>query len=223
MMTRFDHVTTQAAPGQTWTKKEPVRPATLQADVIVPAFQALISGACVFLVAGAFCLALHIPVTGALILGGLAMTGVWFGHLLNWKSLLWSVESATQLDINHDGMIGQPPARLFVDVSDEMGEKLRELGSYNQNVVLDWAQMALRGGSVGYETWKRRFAHLPDESDGEDNYRAFRQRLGVLKWANEKGTHSIELTTKGRAVFSAWLERGVVEGLPLLEGRGAEE
>lgn len=79
-----------------------------EADLIVPAGQAAVLALAVLVGGGALALALGLD--GRLVLAafGLALIGGWLWRLRVADGLLWAVETATGLDLDHNGAVGNP-------------------------------------------------------------------------------------------------------------------
>ncbi len=83
-----------------------------ESDLIVPAGQAAVLALAVLIGGGAVAIALGL--SGRLVLAafGVALIGGWLWRLRVADSLLWAVETATGLDLDHNGTVGNP-ARAY--------------------------------------------------------------------------------------------------------------
>lgn len=95
----------------TFETRTPNRTPNREADLIVPAGQAAMLALAVLIGGGAVAIALGL--SGRLVLAsfGIALIAGWFWRQNVSDGLLWAVESATGLDLDHNGAIGRPAAQ----------------------------------------------------------------------------------------------------------------
>ena len=186
------------------------------------AIAALVGGGVVYVGAGFLCMAFHWDAWPAQAGAGATMLFVWLSFL--WKYVvcgllddaLYIVEKTTHTDLNQDGVVGAPQIMAYELHAGEGTTFLGDLPAPPE-VVMAWGQAALGNrASLAYRSWSTRF-DWHDTGDGEQNYRAFREELVKQGLATEGGTHGINLTHKGRALFTAFVERGLDAPSPLLD------
>jgi len=154
---------------------------------------------------------------GALVAGGVAMAGcALFAFWRVFKDELYmAIETITGHDWNRDGYIGAPSTHIQFQASDRT-TWMATLPAPPE-LIYDWGKTYLNGGSMGYRQWQHRFALLPDGSDGDRRYAAFRAALVRHELAIEKGKSGISLTERGIQEFTEYVHQNP-QGTPLLEG-----
>lgn len=153
----------------------------------------------------------HKLMAGLAILGTLA----WWSWRAFRDSLILTIEETFYADMNNDGQIG---VSHNYEVHTGPTRQVRVIGPPPE-VLLEWADAAVNGGSLAYRLWAPRFT-TPGRNDGVEMYSRWRSGLVRMGYAEEKGTHSISLTEEGIRFFSGVLEAGIEDPTPLLEGLG---
>jgi len=195
----------------------PTRPAGFVSDWLVPVLQALTTGG---LLAGLIIFLMgeltpswevnRLKVWFALALA--ISCCVWVALLVDTRRLLRQIEKLTGLDLDGDGIAGDPTKRrLEVHVQD---------GGYTRIVEADWLGIdddRLIAFSVGMAngrglteaTWGKERAIFPE---GINSFRAFRSKLeeaGLIAMVNPKAPNlGYEVTASGRAYFRRIAELG---------------
>lgn len=158
------------------------------------------------------------------LMGGLTMiTVLGFGLRKIFKDpkLVTTTEIIIGHDLRSDGPGGLQQSTV-IELHNDRGGWQRLSLPFTPEMALAWGSAYLQGQSTAYSNWADQFAMLPDGSDGEDNYRQFRQALVRAKLARENGTHSISLTRQGAELFSLWVEQDQDNLTPLLAGGPAK-
>ncbi len=169
------------APGTSYIRREPFRSASIEADVGVPALQALISGA--FISAAGWVAAgiIHAPnpaMIGAFA-GTLSACAIWLLKMEQHYHLLWRVEEIVGEDLDDDGIVGRPtpkPEERLIPVHGAGVEYQGKGDTYLQKQFEEFVRGCEVHGTAQnfWETVRR----LPRE-----DYIRFRDVLIRLKWA----------------------------------------
>ena len=119
--------------GGSWERRQPARRAEFGGDVLVPLTQGLITG----VAAGAVGGLLSGSWTGAVVAGVCVFCITWVTLLIQTRAGLWIIERVTGQDLDHDGVVGEPPqnethrshspptVRVELSQDDENGHRLR--------------------------------------------------------------------------------------------------
>ena len=190
---------------------EPAREGSIHSDVLVPLYQALITG----LFAGAIAAMLtwaFITENGeyAFYAGStvsvLVSAAVWFSLLQDHKRMLWRVERMVGKDFDGDGIVGEPD-RLVVEIQERgsYGERTEFVHlDVDRNRFLDFVRGVLGGEPISVARWTGERGIF---RRGEfETIRGELLKRGILRWRGARN-HGVELTEKGREVF-----RGLLNG-----------
>lgn len=183
------------------TRKTPAGKATLDGDVMVPLFQAVITAITVSLFVIPLAMLMGWPLSLALVAFALVLMLAWLRLLVDQRSLLWSVETIIREDIDGDGHIGQPQLptpRVEVSVSDQGHIQLDDLpGPLNE------LRAFVKGVVEGYWTFSERGA--AESGYGVTRFKELRTRFIERGWASWNNAQSpqqgVRLTRKGWAVI----------------------
>jgi hypothetical protein len=200
--------------------EKPTRAPTREGDVIVPALQAVISGALtaagVGFVTTLLAIWQHWPwyvVPVGAFAGGLTMAILQWTELLNdSRRLLREVETWIREDLDGDGHVGEPEddgVHLEVGREREDGKSAFFADLPISPVAFTtWARAAVNGMSLAQTSWTGSQG-LFSRSE-YDQLLAFLTRAGVVAWCNpDAKAQGRELTRSGRAALRAWLEGDV--------------
>jgi hypothetical protein len=218
MPTKFDRTFIQTRPQPITLPPDaqieqqiPQRPASVHADVLVPLVQALITGSLLSAVVAIIWHELSgFPMFRIWVILTLATTSAaWILLLGETRRLLWGIERATGLDLNGDGIRGNP--RRVLEVELKTGNNTLFVGSdwleINDEALLRFASQVVRRGRLAEGEWAKDRATFPH---GINQYRKFRARLndaGLIRPVNATNLNSgYELTPAGRAVFGKLAE-----------------
>ena len=115
--------------GSAWESSRPARVADVRSDFVLPALQAVFTGALVGGVVGFVVLRSGDGDAGAVFAGvGLVCTLLtWVVLLGQHRRLMWAVERVLSQDVNRDGAIGEPQERLVL-VNGGQGDGSAKLG-----------------------------------------------------------------------------------------------
>ena len=188
-------------------------------QTIVIVYLSIGVGFVVLLGALLICWGFGLPARNALPAGGIFMIlCVLFSFWRIWSDELYmAVERITGHDLNQDGYIGAPPQVNEFNYQQSERTSWRVSLPAPEPVIRSWATAALNGGSLSYASWQKQFSTRPNYADGAERYREFRAALVQSGWAQEQGTHSINLTDRGEEALEEWLYQNP-EPVPLLEG-----
>ncbi len=190
-----------------YEQMQPARAGSVHADVLVPLFQAVITG--VFVAAAAtvaswYLATRNITINLYIFAGSFILVAafVWVKLLADHNRLLWHVERLTGRDFDGDGYIGEPPERepdqvvVVVRRPQKEGENVEFLHYGVHRAALEkFARAALRGESLAVNRWTGSGAPF---SRGEyENLRAALKSDGLLR--TEKG--KMVLTPRGEEIF----------------------
>lgn len=148
-----------SAPGTFYAeRRRPARPANIESDVLVPALQAGLVAGGVAVLALYAALAYGLLSWHAACAVGVLAGGMWFAGALFWgRQLLWIVESVSNLDIDHDGAVGKPPApaptTLVVSLEKGRQQFLAELGGIEAARLHEFARQVAAGRSLAVNSW----------------------------------------------------------------------
>lgn len=196
--------------GATFTRRQPARPASVESDVKVPFFQAMICGAIgglvtlmvVIAVAVKERWALWVPPVSALSAFLLVGTITWFLLLGAHRKLLWLVEEITGQDLNKDGEVGDPDeVHIWLGDAEEKSKKKTVL-PVNKQTLRRVAKAVLQAGKPFSRRGLKGIL-----SDGK--FRKLEETLLQEGWAvyKEGGPNAgIELTYPGAAALRWFLE-----------------
>lgn len=113
------------------TKRSPVRAASMDSDVFVPFFQALITSVVIAILAIPLTILMAWPWQCPLLAFCLVLPLAWWGFVSDQRSTLWAVETIINEDLNGDGYIGAqaalPPPRVEVEVREGPVTQLHDL------------------------------------------------------------------------------------------------
>ena len=152
---------------------------------------------------------------GSLLAGALIAAAVYV-FLLAWSrggfKVLYVTETIVGADLDGDGHVGQPVYQASYEIDLTRNTMRRPtLPAPNDAIIRAWANAALNGQSTSFDTWQSRFG-------GRPQYREFRDAVCAGGLADERGTHSIELTDMGRETFLQMLDVEPPAARPMLEG-----
>lgn len=97
-----------AMPVASISTRQPTHQQTRESDVTVPLLQAGVTALMVGVAVGLLAWALAWPWQAPIATMGLTLAWAWFWRLRKSDGLLWTVETMTGRDVNHDGAIGRP-------------------------------------------------------------------------------------------------------------------
>jgi hypothetical protein len=196
-----------AAEVQEATRTTPHRPATREADVVVPFEQAAITAGVITLPIAALTAASGWPVYVPVVAGAGAFTLAWFWLLRDSRSLLRITERIVNRDIDGDGRIGDGPEPAPRSVRLEMIER-REGGATMRFLDMPLDEVRLREFARGILAGKS-FSERAWAGDGkpfsQNDFAALRDKLietGYARWKGGERRMGAELTAKGRAMFA---------------------
>ncbi|NIV31788.1 MAG: hypothetical protein GWN58_20570 [Anaerolineae bacterium] len=211
---RLDH-DVKAQAGFAFKEARKETPALGQTLAIIPLAMGV--GFVVLFGAALVCLGLKMNARGSLVLGGAAMIGavLFLFRRVIVHELYMVFERITGQDLNQDGYVGEPPKTSITFQASERTSWMAELPA-SPALILEWGEAALSGRSLGYRQWGKRFAMLPDGSDGAQRYSEFRDALVRGMLAVERGKHGIALTERGVQQFTEHVAQRP-EATPLLD------
>ena len=202
---------------QNWTTGEgadlemttPTRPAGFVSDLVVPLGQAMITGG---MISGLVTFAASRTEYDGDLLAlwfGLALaigTVAWVLLLVDTRRLLRVVEKLTGLDLDGDGVAGDPEKRVLeVHVNDGQGYTRiveSEWLGIDDDRLIAFAVGISNGRGLTEATWGKDRAVFPE---GINSFRAFRSKLeeaGLISLVNPKASNlGYEVTAAGRAYF----------------------
>ena len=209
------------------TVSEPVRQASKESDVVVPLFQALITGALLGFGALVLGVALSVrngwpwwygPVAG-LVMFVLVATAKWNGLLNDSRDLLRKIETVIARDLDGDNYIGKPPAptepasaapgklRLEVNHSNTNGTGRTIFADLpcDETTFTQWVQAAIAGRSLAYDAWVGSGKPFSSRS----HYIQFTdevERAGIIH--RRASNMAYELTRPGKAMLTNYLTGG---------------
>lgn len=179
---------------------EPARPASIAADVGVPALQALISALIVAGLVYAGARAGFWPSETCFFAGLLALAVIWALLLLDHRRLLWAIETLSNRDLNHDRCIGEPE-RLLLEVKHTGGERAGGFDFLHLGIAPGtfetWSRAALAGQTLAVNRWVGRGA--PFTRQQYEQLMSELERAGIVRLAQS----GRELTSAGRAALRA--------------------
>jgi len=162
-----------------------------EAAVVIPLFQALITGAAsavvIGVVIGGFLIWMDRPaVIPALLAAGVSFPVVallsWMNRMNDWRRLIWHLETAFRVDIDQDEEIGDPEpeertATVRVEVVDRETGRQVWCELPNADKLPAFFRGVLTGRGLAETTWggKGKLFSLPE-------YRAFRETLLRRGW-----------------------------------------
>jgi hypothetical protein len=230
-MKRFDSSTTRPAAFTEATKETPIiTPLVIFRHLLFALSAGLASGLGFWLMGlGDW------PIVFALRLAGLIIIASFIASATGLVELVVKqIEKITNRDLDHDGYVGepppvqqqqQPPSLALTYKRSEHSSRLDDLPG-PPYVILAWAEVFVRGGSVAYEVWKEQFGYRIDEDDNKISlYREFRIQIcsGDRPLAKEQGTHGLKPTKHGYEEFSDLVRVGLDGATPLLtQGEGED-
>ena len=196
----------RAAPA-TIERRTPARQAgSIEGDLVVPLAQALVSGILAGLLAGAIAdiLGASRPLMVGGLTGGIILAAIWALGLADRRALLWTVETVTRMDLDHDGAVGPPvqPPVTTVEVVDRERKRIQYLDLPLDDRQLE--QLARRVLRPGGAFTRQAAAGIMTN----DVYQVVIDRLlggGLLHTRGDGVTTGVELTASGRA----WLRHYV--------------
>lgn len=221
-MKRFDQQTTLLAPKTQAPFKSAKRESPSNTrNAFLPAMISLPAGFCTFVGLCMLALAFKWPFKVVLIgTGGtiIIVAAFWIIWLAK-DDLLWTVETIVGADITHDGYTGPPPGISF---ELNPAPNVKQFGTLPgpPEVILEWARVAISGGSLAYSSWDDKFGTYTTKTGHKvELYRAFRNELRTREWIVEQGTHSATLTDEGLNYMRDLASKTAADAVPLLEGR----
>lgn len=197
-------------------RRSPYRPQNAESDFLVPALQALATGAFVTIGAG-WAAWMYKGFTWEMAVGAglFSMGGFWVITVLANRKLLWMIETITNGDLDQDGVVGEPapakPVALEITHRNEAGvfsqmfrfelpEGISEadLAEFARGVVQERRGLAESAWTGAGKPFSRaRYADLL----------ATLQQAGLVRWKNENApAQGRELTPAGGRAFRVWLE-----------------
>lgn len=195
--------------GVDYERRAPAREPSLQADVIVPAAQSILTGLALGVPGSAALGLLGYEFNQCLIAGGLlALAGAgvtWMTKLGLHSSLLWAIETVTGRDIDGDNQTGAPIGAVPVRVELAQGPRTRLVDlPIADDKLAAIADLVLTGGAFSRRA-------LAGAGVSEAEYKALSDAMlagGLLASKGNGNNAGVELTSAGRAV----MRRVVVAG-----------
>lgn len=173
------------APSMTWERRTLQREPSVESDFLLPVLQAFGVASSALILAALMAWAFGWGWRVAAITFGLALAYMLVARIRHMDSLLWSVETLTGTDINHDGHTGQPSTLTLANPARARSEAARDVDATEQ--------AAARAELVAflhrcYVTGTAETAHGV-RAGGPDRDAYLRQRdalmaLGVAAWKN---------------------------------------
>ena len=161
------------------------RPASIQADVVTPMLQALITGALIAALA-VFVIGQLVPQFDEVFESWVGMAlaiaaGVWCLFLADIRRILYRIENSIGLDLDHDGMVGKPVERLvFVNAPKGKDEQATMVRQAEQSEFQAFLKLLPIQGTSG-EAW---FKDIGRQKYYE--YRDFLIDHGLARWKSVK-------------------------------------
>lgn len=192
----------QAHPAPQFSEAErraPARAASVESDVLVPATQALITGAVSLIPGIALTIWLEMPWYSPFLIAGGVIALFWLYLLDAHRKLLWSVETIINRDIDGDGAKGNPkPARVEVAVKAHRHTELDDLPG-PVDALREFAQDVYSGRVTFSERGARKSGY------GATAFKELRTTFINRGWATwnvpGEARQGVKLTAKGRAVM----------------------
>lgn len=196
-----------------WERREPVRAATWESDVIVCWGQAVISGAFITMFASGLVIWREWPWFVAFIPGAFTAAAVWFVTMSDARSMLRRVETIINRDLDGDGFKGEPVEhRTVIEGRIGDGEHVKDFVLYFDGVeperIETLFRAALGGASLSEPAWcgagkpfsKKQFVGVRDRMID----------AGLWGWVNDEAhRQGVRVSAAGRALMSRWLEQFV--------------
>ena len=202
---RFDHdVPMPKVPFREARKETPDR----TVNAALPFLLALGAGFVTFVGVGLIAIGWELPIRWPLVVAGFVTLAVmvWWLLALARDQLLWTVETITGIDVNQDGVVGEPK-RISIEVANPDNRSLKYLH-------LPVEEKALRQLCVGLIVQQRPFSEAEWTGRGRPfsraQFRDIRARLleaNVITWKDARHkTQGVEFTAWGRTVMRRALE-----------------
>lgn len=184
------------------------RPGDLASDVLVPALQAVITGALIGALLGYLASALGYPGELLPLAGGIALavaTATWLLLLSDVRRrLLFAIEKVTGQDFDGDQQLGDPTKRVLEVVVKDGGHQ-RIIGAdwlgIDDAQLVAFSRGVIGGRGLAEGAWAKDRQAFPK---GINEYRRLRGRLleaGLIQKVSSAGNTGFELSHAGRAVF----------------------
>ena len=197
-------------------RRSPYRPQNAESDFLVPALQALATGAFVTIGAG-WVAWMYRGITWEMAVGAglVSMGGFWVITVLANRKLLWMIETITNGDLDHDGAVGAPaaPAR---PVALEVVHR-NEAGIFSQMFRFElpegiseadfgeFARGVVSGRGLAESAWTG--AGKPFSKSRYGDLLATLEQAGLVRWKNVNApAQGRELTPAGGRALRSWLE-----------------
>ena len=188
---------------------QPARSASLEADVLVPVWQSVVTGAIMSILMAAGLASAGADTVDAIevsvVSGMVVAAAAWLYLLRDTRRTLWHIEEFLRADIDGDGVVGQPaPETVRVEVASTNTEGYQALvyadlpGTLSQ--LRTFACGVLSGRGLAEAAWIGRNGIY---SRGQ--YAQLREELlrrGWVEWRNVNApAQGLDLTESGEAVF----------------------
>jgi len=200
---------THAITRQPTTISTPHRPLSVEGDVAVPLLQSLVCGVLLAVLAtgitwGFFGLPAAPVFLVSLSVGVMAS---WFWRLGVISETLWSIEEFAGVDIDGDGITGQPHV-IRIEQETRTGQQIYELGGIASQDIREFAIVALTG-RLNERVVCKKFALSQGDWNGlRDNLIT----RGVLRWKGApNSTAGVILTDNGAALMTSVLDHSPTE------------
>lgn len=200
--------------GYDYEKRAPAREPNLQADVLVPAAQSLLTGLALGVPTSAGMGLLGYEFNAALLTGaGLALAATaatWLIKMDLHSRLLWAIETATGHDLDGDNQTGppEPPAAAPIRVELAQGPRTRLIDlPVTDDKLAQLARAVLR--ETEPLSFSRRELTKTILTDGE--YRELAAAMlagGLLAAKGKTAAAGVELTHAGKAILKKFITEG---------------
>jgi len=199
--------------GADYERRRPARDASVEADVLTPALQSLITGCVTGICFGATAKLMEwgSPLVTGMTAGAGVLSIAWVVLLREQRSLLWEVERIIGADLDGDGDVGAPPTNTErppqlrqVEVTEHRGsnKSIRYIDLPDSVTDDDLAKIAQRVLRLGYSFTRRDLEIEPDD------YSILSDRMlegGLLRRKGRTKQSGLELTGAGRAFLKQYL------------------
>lgn len=197
-----------------FSREQPSRPATMEADVFVPAAQAGFCGVAVAIPTTIAAFAWGWPWWAPLASGTATMCITWFTLLVDHRRLLRKIEHVVNRDFDGDGRIGEspaqqfsvPPATLEVTVTSEKGN-VRQIqfidlpNNITEQSMMEFCRKVDAGTPLTQGAWVG--GGNPFSRAQFDALMVELEKTGMVRWKDPAApSQGRVLTAKGRAVFA---------------------
>ena len=183
--------------------------------VTIPVFQAAFSGFLAGVLVAILLYALGVQakymLVGFVTIWVIVTGVVWFLLILNWKDLVWNVETALGVDITGDGIIGQasPQKVIKAEVTTNGGRTTSRYDIPEDTQLIRFLEAIYKGGDLSEARWTPQANGF--SRSGYWKHTGTLIQSGVLRWKNDQAhAQGVELSPEGRDILEQWLD-GIYE------------